>query len=120
LAGVLAKAGQLQDAITIYREASRLAPGRADILIDLGNAYASLTNYVAAVTSYRGALQLQPTNPSILFNLGVVLDAQGNKSEAKTNLMEAARLNPALSDVVKKLLDRRKPNAGAEPSGGSL
>ena len=81
-----------------------LAPGDANLLLDLGNAFAGLTNYDAAADCYRQALNKEPANAGLHYNLGTVLGLQGNPEAERQELTEALRLKPDFSAAMQQLM----------------
>ena len=71
-----------------------LAPGRADLLVNLGGLKDDLAEPSAALTLYRRALLLAPIHPAIFNNLGSVLRGVGRSGEALDALRRAMIVAP--------------------------
>jgi len=91
---VLAKDGQLQEAIAQYEEALRLKPDFGEVDVNLGLALASSGQRMEAIARYRDALRLNPAQPEAHTNLCIVLRQTGQFREAVAEGEEALRLRP--------------------------
>jgi tetratricopeptide (TPR) repeat protein len=88
------RAGNLQDAITLYRQFLALVPTDASIWSNLGVAHRILHEYDAAVGCYQRALELKPDDAGFLSNLGNALKDLDRMDEAVTAHARAAALSP--------------------------
>lgn len=80
------KAGNLEDAITLYQGLlSGSGPENADIYYNLGNAYFRLNKYGKAIASYRRALRMAPRDQDILANLRYVRGTVKDKIDQPKN-----------------------------------
>ena len=87
-----AEKGDLDAAISHYREAVRLFPNDPNSHHDLGTALAHQGKYSEAVEQFSTALHLKPEFYGAEENLGIVLNQMGHYAEAVTHLREALRL----------------------------
>jgi Flp pilus assembly protein TadD/2-polyprenyl-3-methyl-5-hydroxy-6-metoxy-1,4-benzoquinol methylase len=86
--------GRLDEAITWYREAIRLAPGAADLHYNLGTAYHAQGGLDQAIACYRAALALQPALAMAHNNLGNAWAARGDFDQAAACYQNALALHP--------------------------
>ena len=95
--------GQEDAAAKDYQAAVQRAPGRTDLLLKLGNAYAAGTNYLAAIGTYRQILKLEPDNAGVHYNLAVMLLAQGEVEPARQELRETLRRRSDFAPAAEEL-----------------
>jgi tetratricopeptide (TPR) repeat protein len=79
----LHKAGNVRQAIAIYRQILRREPANANAWYLLGLAFQATRDLDRAIASYRRALQIQPEFDAALNNLGAALGSQGKLQEAE-------------------------------------
>jgi protein O-GlcNAc transferase len=93
----LHQSGQLAEAIGLYRQASRLAPGYAEIHNNLGNALRAVGRLDEAVSSLSRAVKLKPEIASAHSNLGLTLAELGRLDDAVLSHRRALALQPRLA-----------------------
>jgi Flp pilus assembly protein TadD len=98
--------GEVSDALSWLRTASRLAPERAGIWRNMGVALRRSKDFLGAEQAYRHALELDPGSSSTLLNLAALLrrlDRMGEARELEQALASASSRNPftylALADL---------------------
>jgi len=93
--GVLLKRkGDLQNAISYFKNALQLKPDYPDAHYNLGNAFKDQGDLTAAIASYNAALQLKPNNPEAHSNLGNALQERGDLTAAIASYNAALQLRP--------------------------
>jgi tetratricopeptide (TPR) repeat protein len=98
LGAVLARRGQLGQAMVHYREALRLTPSLGDAHYNLANALLAQGERAQAMVHYREALRLKPT-AAAHYNLAGLLAEQGQAGPAIAHYREALRLRPGDADI---------------------
>lgn len=93
----LAGRGQLDEAVTHYRQAIAARPTYGDAHYNLGNALLHSGQPQEAAGHYRRALEVDPTDAMAHTNLGVALRQLGQPEAAQRHLHEAVRLDPNLA-----------------------
>jgi tetratricopeptide (TPR) repeat protein len=88
------QAGRLDEAIRLYRQVVRKAPGHAGAHNLLGIAYHQQGDTEQAVASVRKALALKPGLPGAHYNLGTMLHALARHEEAIEHYRKALALDP--------------------------
>jgi len=96
---VLGEQGRLDEAISEYREALRIAPGYALAHYNLGFALTLQNKLDEAITHYSEALRLKPAFVKARTNLGIVLALQGKLDEAVAQFLEALRIQPVYGEA---------------------
>jgi Flp pilus assembly protein TadD len=94
LAGDLYSKGQMDEAISHFREFVRLRPEVANSHYNLGVALSSKGRMGEAIGQFQEALRLNPDNAEAHNNLGTALDEKGQLDEAIRQYQEALRLKP--------------------------
>jgi uncharacterized protein (TIGR03032 family) len=94
-ATVLAAGERPIERLQRLKSAVEAAPGRADLLNDLGNLHQELGDQDAAMACYRRAVQADPGYLPARQNLGYLLYNFGEPEEAETHYQEAQRLAPS-------------------------
>ncbi len=94
LGSLLAKDGQLDEAIERYRTALRLKPGYPEAYFFLGNALDQQGKLDEAIAAYRQALWFRPIQEPTHILLGVALAKQKKFDETITHYLAALKLNP--------------------------
>ena len=74
--------GDLEGAVKVYRELTRLSPNSAEAFYNLGLALKQKDDFQAAEVELRKATALDPALPEAHFTLGVVLWQTGRPEEA--------------------------------------
>jgi Flp pilus assembly protein TadD len=95
----LLKAGQVEEAIRLYREAEKLNPEDESTHYNLGIALAAQNQVEEAEKHYRRALELYPDYSEAHNNLGNLLASQGQFDEAITHLEAALEFAPNPASV---------------------
>ncbi len=86
--------GREEEALDLYRAASRFAPGLPDVAYNAGVSYQKMGRLDEAIAQYRKALSLDPALPAARDNLGVALASQGFYREALEEAQKAVTLDP--------------------------
>jgi len=85
------------DALDACSHAVELAPGRVDLLMDLGDFLRQRDETLdEAVRTYRMASEIDPNDPLPHVHIGSIMERRDRLSEAATEYHEALRLNPNL------------------------
>lgn len=93
------------EAILAYRQAIRLKPATADLLVDLGTSYFYLGESGTALRYIDQALAKEGSHLNALINRGIVLNHLGKKDEARQAWQTALPL--ANDPSLKKALEER-------------
>lgn len=88
------RGGRDDEALALYRDASILAPGLADVPYNAGVSYQKMGKLDEAIAFYRRALSLDPALAAARDNLGVALARQGSFGEALEEARKAVALDP--------------------------
>ncbi|MFW6079369.1 MAG: tetratricopeptide repeat protein, partial [Gemmatimonadota bacterium] len=104
------RSGRPEDAIAVLIRASEVAPGRADLLADLGEAYAAAGDRQAAEAKLRAALERDDAAVAARTLLGRLLIDAGRLEEAEAELTAALDTLPSYGDAAFALvrLERRR------------
>jgi tetratricopeptide (TPR) repeat protein len=94
LAGDLYSKGQMDEAISHFREFVRLRPEVANSHYNLGVALCKNSQSDEAIRQFQEALRLEPGDADTHYNLGTALFQQGRTGEAIRQFQEAVRLKP--------------------------
>lgn len=94
LAGQLAKAGRLDEAITIIEEGLTLVPDSIDLTIDLGRLCIQNNDRAKARVALERARNAAPGRPDILTELGWILTRDGDYAGAAEAYRHALALRP--------------------------
>ncbi len=94
LGKALQKAGRLNEAVSAYREASRLAPGFAEAHCDLGLALVHQDLAEDAERAFRQALAIRPDYVRALNHLGLILETRGDFDGARAAFGRALEIDP--------------------------
>jgi tetratricopeptide (TPR) repeat protein len=95
----LHQAGELGEAIALYRQILVGKPNFAEVHVHLGNALKAHGALAEAVHCYRNALSLQPDLIEIYVNLGNALTAQGRIEEAVASYRRALAARPDFAEA---------------------
>ena len=82
----LEKQGRFDEALPVYREAVKLAPGRFQLHNNLGNVLDKLSRHVESLAEYREAIRLKPDFPLPHLGAAKVLFQLGRDAEAVAEL----------------------------------
>jgi tetratricopeptide (TPR) repeat protein len=99
------QAGDLQSAVTEYREFLKLYPDATAIHSNLGAALAGLGRFEEAIREYKAALQQSPSLNDARLNLAIAYYKMGRIPEAATQLAKVHAATPANSQAVLLLAD---------------
>lgn len=91
---LLQSAGNLDKAIEIFKEASRLKPDNHELLNDIGVLCFQKQDYTNAIESLNAAIDISPSYGLALVNLGYVYLAAGNLIQTKKVMEKLERCNP--------------------------
>jgi tetratricopeptide (TPR) repeat protein len=94
LARVLARRGDVDQAIRHYQQALAIKPDFVDAHDNLGNALASRGQLELAIREYQEALRLKPDHPESHNNLALALASQKRAEEAIAEYQQAIQLRP--------------------------
>lgn len=100
---VLARKGNIDDAIKHYRTALKIKPDHAKAYYGLGNALARRGDAEAAIYNYRQALGINPGYFEASYNLGQILLNQGKIGEAIDNYQKALIINSEMTQALYNL-----------------
>jgi len=90
----LYRKGELDKAVTQYRQALEIQPGYPQALNNLGIALRQMGELDDAIQQYRKALQSQPDYAEAHYNLGIALFAKGDTEEAIAQYRQALLTAP--------------------------
>jgi serine/threonine-protein kinase len=94
----------LQKAMTIQREALRLAPDDANAHLSLGLVLCDIAHdYPAAEAEFREVIRIDPNGAVAHHNLGLALRGRGQAAEAIAAFRDAIRLDPAYAEAYLQL-----------------
>jgi tetratricopeptide (TPR) repeat protein len=96
LAELLSSLRKLDEAIEVYRDTIRIAPGYAPAHFGLGNVLFAKRDYPGAADAYREAIRLDPKHAITHNQLGVALLRGRDATGAIAAFREAVRLRPNL------------------------
>jgi protein O-GlcNAc transferase len=94
IGNALAAQGELDEAITAFRQAIRIKPNYAQAHSNLGNALNDQGKLDEAVAACRQAISIKPDLAEAHSNLGVALNDQGKLDEAVAAYHQAIRIKP--------------------------
>ena len=86
--------GGMEQAVTAFREADRLEPGRTTTLVALGLALNNRKQHAEAEPFLRRALAAEPHNADVLAALAETEEALGDSAEAETHASRALTTTP--------------------------
>ncbi len=116
LATVVSGYGQLDDAVSLYRQAIQLNPDYTPTRIHLGDTLLKLNRYDDAKQAFQSVIEADSANPYGLFGLARVALARGDTQGAKRLLESARRSNnriggDLLADLYEELGETAKARA---------
>jgi len=94
LGHLLARRGEIEAAVRMYRAAVRKTPRDATLHFALGAALAARADKSGARAAYEEALRLRPNFPEVLLNLGNLFYDEGDWGRAALCCRRALRLRP--------------------------
>jgi len=103
LANALGLEGQIEDAISAYRQALKLKPDLFEAHMDLGTIFVSQGYMDQAEASYRLAIQTRPNNVYARWCLAAVLERSARIPEAIAEYREALRIDPEMHEALENL-----------------
>jgi 4-amino-4-deoxy-L-arabinose transferase-like glycosyltransferase len=109
-------AAMLELAEEQLREASKLEPGHARILMELGKVLARLQRNAEAIEVYREALPRQPNDYRIHHALGLLYRRVGDDGAAARALRRAVELNPRDQSARSALRELERAATSGPPS----
>lgn len=89
------------EAVTLFAEAEKAAPGATDALLYEGKSLANLEKFKAADAMLRQYAGLHPDSPDALYVLGYVLNREDKPAESLKTYTKAAQLSTPKSDDLK-------------------
>jgi tetratricopeptide (TPR) repeat protein len=95
----LARAGDLEQAITLFEESVRVDPDLAEAHSQLGAAHLAVGNTAAARTHLQRALQLDPDFADARYNLGLLAHREGRFDDAVAHFQQAVAIRPEHFDA---------------------
>ena len=96
---VLEDAGDIDGALRLYEETTRMDPAYWRGFINLGNALRAKGRLQDAAKQYRTAINLNPEHAGAHINLGTTLLGLGDASAAEANFRIAMRLKPEWAET---------------------
>jgi tetratricopeptide (TPR) repeat protein len=93
LGNALQEGGEIEGAISRYREALCLQPENAYLHCSLGLAYLDVPRLDEAIDEFRRAAELLPAVAEFHYNLGVAYEKKGELESAAAELLRAISLN---------------------------
>jgi protein O-mannosyl-transferase len=100
---VLARTGNLDDAIRHYRTAINFKPDYVEAYYNLGNAFVRKGDVEAAIYNYRNAIKINPDFFKAYYNIARILSNQGKIDEAIYNYQKALSINSEIPQVLYNL-----------------
>jgi spermidine synthase len=105
--------GNLEKAVTHYRDAVRLDPGFVEAYGGLGNALMAGGAFDDAITQYTRAAETDPDDARVEYALGVALAIRGRLPEAVGHFQDALRTNPEYAQAREALAKAQRLGAAA-------
>ncbi|WP_395714137.1 glycosyltransferase, partial [Reyranella sp.] len=93
-----------EQAIEVHRERLLIEPGRADILLDIGQGYSQLDRLQDAQACYDRALALEPSNISALSHRGRLLRSLGQVDASIADMRKLCALDPGNTQAWRELI----------------
>ncbi len=97
------RAGLPDQAVTLIKTATQLAPKDTESYYNLALAYTDSGDEKKAIKSYRKALEINPSHGNAWNNLGSLLEKTGHHKSAKSAYEKAIQLNPKNSEAQNNL-----------------
>ena len=97
LAAALQLDGQIDEALTVIRQAIALRPAFSEAHNNLGNLLREKNLDAETAYAYRQAIALTPDDPEVLNNLGTLLESNSNYAEAIRLFRHAITVRPELA-----------------------
>jgi len=91
--------GDIDKAISYYREATEVKPDCIDAYIDLGVAYGHIGRYAEAIESFRKVIEIEPNYAMAYYNLGITYGRIEDRPAAIKVLEHAVKLRPDYVDA---------------------
>ena len=99
LGSALQDLGQLEAAVTNYRQVLKSNSNDAEVHNNLGTALHDLGQFDKAVTSYRQALKIKPNYAEAYNNLGIALQDLGQLDAAVASYRQALKIKPDYAEA---------------------
>jgi predicted O-linked N-acetylglucosamine transferase (SPINDLY family) len=100
----LVQQSRLQDALEVFQEAARRAPGSASANNNVANVLGDLGRHEEALPYLRKVIEVDPKHAEAHHNLGMLYQSLKRHEEAAVSLQEARRLAPAMTYTLSYLL----------------
>jgi cytochrome c-type biogenesis protein CcmH/NrfG len=84
------RAGNLDEAETLYKQILTALPGMGEIHYNLGHVYVKKNDLVSAEAEFRKVVELQPQRPDAYVALAAMLGTSGKTQEAAELMLQAA------------------------------
>ena len=84
------RAGNHDEAVTLYQQILEALPGMAEIHYNLGHVYVKKNDLVSAEAEFRKVVELQPQRPDAYVALAAMLGTAGKTQEAADLMLQAA------------------------------
>jgi len=111
LGWMLARQGNLDEALKYFKVAIALKPGFAEAHANLGAAYISLNRPDTALECFLAAVETEPGVPGHVYNVGVARLRMGDTAAALTEFERALEIDPYFTRARQKLeILRKSPN----------
>ena len=91
--------GDVEEAITSYRNAIRADPNYYEPRLCLGNVYAKQGKNEEAAGEFQEAIRINPEDPAAYSDLGIVLSISNETEEALKRFEQALSLNPKSAET---------------------
>jgi tetratricopeptide (TPR) repeat protein len=91
--------GKVADAVPHLIRAIQYQPQRADLIHELGLAYAGLGRNADALAAWQQAVRVNPNFEEPYYAMGIVLAAEHRTAEAVRAFQEVVRINPSRTDA---------------------
>ncbi len=101
----LQQSGDLDGAVSVYRDFLQVHPQSIEALSNLGAVYARLGRHAEAVEQYKRALELDSHNMAIRFNLGLAYYKSAQLPEAAAELARVVAAQPENKNATLLLAD---------------
>ena len=112
--------GDVDDALTHLREATRLKPGYSAAHDNLGAALASQHHNEEAIAEFRESLRYDSANAHAHYNLGLALMQSGDLTNAVPHFTEAIRLEPDYTQAREHLTSALEQLGGTNAAPGTV
>jgi Flp pilus assembly protein TadD len=90
-------AGDVKGAIEAYLQSIKLAPGSAEVYLNLGHAYLKLQKDTDAIKAFRQSLKINPEQPETQYGLGLASFRRAQFQDAVDAFKKAVTLEPKMA-----------------------